>query len=359
MKILFLVPYPLQESPSQRFRFEQYFQLLHDQGHFFHSQSFLSKANWRLFFSNGKTFQKFIAIVSGFLKRLLMLFHLPSYDFVFIHREVAPIGPPIFEWIIAKIARKKIIYDFDDAIWLPDRKRESFLFRVLKYRPKVAQICKISYRVSCGNEYLCDYARRFNERVVLNPTTIDTESHHNPLLFTRKEFINDIVIGWTGSHSTLKYLQLLEPIMQQLEKAYQNIRFVVIADKQPNLNLKKLVFRPWSKQTEIADLSNFDIGIMPLTDDEWAKGKCGFKALQYMAMKIPTICSPVGVNTKIIDHEKNGLLAKTEQEWVDYLQKLITDSQLRKRIGASGRTKVIHAYSVASNSGNFLALFER
>jgi glycosyltransferase involved in cell wall biosynthesis len=359
MKIYFLVPYPLNESPSQRFRFEQYFGILLANGHQYRVQTFLSKNNWRIFFSRGRITKKVIAVASGFLRRSAILFRLFPYDFIFIHREAAPVGPPIFEWIIARVLRKKIIYDFDDAIWMSDRKKESFIFRVLKSRSKVAQICEMSYRVSCGNEYLCQYAKQFNNKVVLNPTTIDTESHHNPGLFNRTDFIDNIVIGWTGSHSTLKYLESLEPVFIGLEKRYPNIVFVVIADQKPNLQVKNFIFRPWSEQTETADLANFDIGVMPLTDDEWAKGKCGFKALQYMAMEIPAICSPVGVNAKIIDHEKNGLLAKTESEWTDCLQRLIADTQLRKTMGVNGRTKVIQAYSVASNSSNFLALFAR
>jgi glycosyltransferase involved in cell wall biosynthesis len=359
MKILFLIPYPLNESPSQRFRFEQYFRTLNEHGHRFHVQSFLNKTNWRLFFSSGEIFQKLIAILLGFLKRLMMLFHLSPYDFVFIHREIAPIGPPIFEWIVVKIFRKKIIYDFDDAIWLSDRKSESLLFRVLKWRTKVAVICKMSYRVSCGNEYLCHYARQFNRSVVLNPTTIDTEFQHNPALYFRTDFADKIVIGWTGSHSTLKYLKVLERVFQQLEESYPNVVFVVIADRPPVLRLNNLIYREWSERTEIADLANFDIGVMPLTDDEWAKGKCGFKALQYMAMEIATICSPVGVNLKIIDHEQNGMLADSDQEWLNSLHRLIVDLQLRSRIAKNGRGKVIHEYSVASNSPNFLALFAR
>lgn len=359
MKILFLVPYPLHESPSQRFRFEQYFGLLIQNGFRFHVQSFLTASNWRLFFEPGKLISKSWALFSGFLKRIMMLFHLPAYDFVFIHRETAPIGPPVFEWIIAKVFRKRIIYDFDDAIWLTDRTNESRLFTTMKWRSKVSHICKWSFRVSCGNEYLCNYARQFNSNVVLNPTTIDTTRVHNPALFKKKEFLDRIVIGWTGSHSTLRYLKFLEPVLQSLERKYPNFTFLVIADKKPDLQLKNLVFRKWSEQTEIQDLANLDIGVMPLTDDEWAKGKCGFKALQYMAMQIPTVSSPVGVNTTIIDHQKTGWLASTPQEWLVALENLIGNRSLWEEIGAHGRAKVIQAYSVSSNASNFLALFAR
>src|SRR5688500_1091441 len=122
------------------------------------------------------------------------------YDFVFIHREVSPLGPPIFEWILAKVLKKNIIYDFDDAIWLTDRHDESLVFRLLKWRSKVDLICRWSHKVSCGNEYLCRFAANFNNNVVYNPTTIDTENLHNPSFFKQPSgHLDKITIGWTGS----------------------------------------------------------------------------------------------------------------------------------------------------------------
>lgn len=182
-KILFLVPYPLTESPSQRFRFEQYFNLLKRHGYALTVQSFLNSANWRAFFGNGNTLVKTKALVFGFIKRIIILFKSPMYDFVFIHREAAPLGPPLFEWLLVKIFNRKIIYDFDDAIWLTDRHNESSILRIAKWRGKIASICKWAYKVSCGNDYLCEYAALYNKNVVYNPTTIDTEDLHNPVLF--------------------------------------------------------------------------------------------------------------------------------------------------------------------------------
>src|SRR5688572_27299650 len=172
-KILFLVPYPLHESPSQRFRFEQYFGLLRDHGYHYTIQSFLNSDNWKVFFKPGNTVVKAAALATGFAKRLIVVFKSPMYDFVFIHREAAPIGPPIFEWILAKVFGRKIIYDFDDAIWLTDRPSEPWILKVAKWRTKVESICGWSYKVSCGNEYLCSYANQFSSNVVYNPTTIE------------------------------------------------------------------------------------------------------------------------------------------------------------------------------------------
>ncbi len=361
MKILFLVPYPLQEAPSQRFRFEQYFQTITGQGHYYAVQSFLNSQDWKVWYQSGKLLRKSFILLKGFLKRVAALFTITSYDFIFVHREVTPVGPPIFEWIIAKVLRKKIIYDFDDAIWLTDKTNEGWLERTIRWRSKVGLICRWSYKVSCGNEFLGDYARQYTNDVVLNPTTIDTENVHNPDLYwgIPRAARNDgkVIIGWTGSHSTLKYLQELEPVLQRLETRYSNLEFCVIADRAPELTLTCLRFKPWSRATEISDLSRVDIGIMPLPDDQWAKGKCGFKALQYMAMEIPTIASPVGVNIKIIKHAVNGFSASTVQDWENYLIHLIEHAELRKGMGEEGRKTVVDSYSVSSNSDNFLRLF--
>lgn len=358
-KILFLVPYPIGESPSQRFRFEQYFSILARAGYQFHVQTFLDAHTWKLFFQPGRTLQKALALLKGFARRWIVPFHALSYDFIFIHRETTPIGPPVLEWILVFILRRKIIYDFDDAIWLTDRKNESILFKAVKWRSKVRLICKWAYKVSCGNEYLCSYARQYNKNVQYVPTTIDTENLHNRELVKSPLKNNNIIsLGWTGSHSTLKYLVTLEPVLRKLEAAFPDIRVIVIADQKPEMNLRSLHFVPWNKNSEAADLMTIDIGIMPLPDDEWSKGKCGFKALQYMALGIPSVISPVGVNTTIIDDGVNGFLARSDDQWIDVLKKLIADRDLRTRVGEAGRKTIVERYSVLSTSSVYVSLFE-
>jgi glycosyltransferase involved in cell wall biosynthesis len=357
--ILFLVPYPIGESPSQRFRFEQYFSILTKAGYQFDIQTFLSKDNWKLFFQPGQVIKKTFALLKGFAKRWIVPFHALSYDYIFIHRETTSLGPPVLEWILAKILRRKIIYDFDDAIWLTDRRNESMLLKVAKWRMKVGNICKWSYKVSCGNEYLCSFARKFNNNVYYIPTTIDTEHVHNRQLVTSVE-PNDrkISIGWTGSHSTLKYLLELEPVLKRIETEFPDLEIIVIADRKPEMALSSLRFIPWNKNSEAADLMKIDIGIMPLPDDEWAKGKCGFKALQYMSLGIPSVVSPVGVNTTIIQNQINGYLASSDEQWIAILRSLIVNNDLRARIGESARQTILSRYSVISTSSSFLSLFE-
>lgn len=303
----------------------------------------------------GKPFFKIWAIAKGFFKRVAVLFFCAQYDFIFIHREATPVGPPVFEFIIAKVLRKKIIYDFDDAIWLTDRPSESPVFKLIKWRSKVAAICKWSHKVSAGNDFLASFAMNHASVVVVNPTTIDLSYHQTDRLTSEN---NRVVIGWTGSHSTLKYLKQIETVLQQIALQFDNVDFIVIADRQPELELSRLGFIKWDLETEIRDLSMIDIGIMPLPDDEWSKGKCGFKLLQYMSMGIPAVASPVGVNTQIIEDGVCGFTCTSENEWKEKLSILITNKKLRTSMGARGRQVVEERYSVTSNAGNFVRLFE-
>lgn len=355
-KIIFITPYPFDTAPGQRFRYEQYLHILRKEGFEIHLQSFLSESAYASLYLKGKLLQKIFGVILGFIRRIIFLPSLIGADFVFIFREASPVGPPVFEWFISKILRKKIIYDFDDAIWMTDNNQELWIEKLVRWRSKVALICKWSYKVSCGNQYLCDYAKRYNQQVVLNPTTIDTETLHNPGLYTKAPS-SSITIGWTGSHSTLKYLKEIEDTLQQIEQEFPTVQFLVIANKKPDLHLNRLLFIPWRKETEAVDLLKIDIGIMPLPEDEWTKGKCGFKALQYMAMEIPSVVSAVGVNQNIINHGINGFLSTTHAEWFNYLTELLRNEQLRTAMGRSGRKKIVENYSVASNSPVFLSLF--
>jgi glycosyltransferase involved in cell wall biosynthesis len=367
LNIVFLVPYPHGIAPGQRFRFEQYINLLGAEKHQIFILSFLSEGAYSVLYKKGHTVSKVYSIVLGIVKRFWHLSKVFSADYVFVFRECSPIGPPILEWIVAKMLRKKIIYDFDDAIWLTDKLSESKIEKLIRWRSKVSSICKWSYKISCGNAYLADYAKQFNSNVIINPTTIDTEQVHNPYRLMKitpsrqKELISkdnsSVVIGWTGSHSTLKYLKSLETVLGKIEAKFEQVSFMVIADRKPEMRLRRLNFIPWNKETEVEDLFRLDIGIMPLPDDEWAKGKCGFKALQYMALGIPAVISPVGVNNTIIQHGVNGFLADTEQEWFEALSQLIEKKELRKNIGIKAIETVEKNYSVNSNKKRFLNLF--
>jgi len=355
-RVLFLFPYPPDTAASQRFRFEQYLPCLQDNGWEYDKQAFLSTKTWAVLYKKGHHIAKITGILAGFWRRFWLLFSLYKYNIVFIHREASPIGLPIFEWLIAKVWRKRIVFDFDDAIWLPNTTEQNAWVAWLKFHSKTASICRWAWKVSAGNAYLCDYAREFNPQVVLNPTTIDTKNLHNRLR-THENREEKLVIGWTGTHSTLKYLDELVPILQRLEQQY-DFDFLVIADKAPTFELKSLKFLAWNKETEITDLLRMHVGVMPLLPDKWAAGKCGFKALQYMALGIPALVSPIGVNTKIVDNALNGYVCNTVQDWENALIALLSNPALRTDMGRQARAKIENAYSVTSNTANFIQLLQ-
>lgn len=351
--IYFLVPYPLHQAPSQRFRFEQYFDSLEKNGYKYQVQSFIDEQTWFILYKPGKIFSKAWGICKGFLRRWLVLPRLISADFVFIHREAAPIGPPIFEWIISNLLRKKIIFDFDDAIWLPNTSDHNKIAAAFKYHSKTSSICSWSYKISCGNQYLANFARKYNSNVVVNPTTIDMDRLHTGTIdYTSKM----PVIGWTGTHSTIPYLNHLVPVLKKLREQFP-FKCIVISNKKPEFDFEGLEFIPWNKETEIEDLKKINIGIMPLRQDQWAEGKCGFKGLQYMSLGIATIMSPVGVNKEIIQEGQNGFLADGDEAWSEKLSLLIQDSVLREKLGRRGQETIRQKYSVTSNASNFIHLF--
>jgi glycosyltransferase involved in cell wall biosynthesis len=354
MHILFVVPYPVGKAPSQRFRFEQYLDSLTTAGHTWRIEPFVSQATWAILYQLGHTFAKATGIISGFWRRLILLFKVSQYDFIFIHREATPVGPPVFEWLVAKVLRKKIIYDFDDAIWIPNTSEANKLVAGAKWHQKVGSICRWSYKVSCGNKYLCDYAQQFNSNAIINPTTIDTVNLHNQV--RNQSAPGRLVIGWTGTHSTLKYIQQVVPILTKLEQDY-DFEFRVISNQPPQLPLRSLVYQPWRKDTEIVDLLSFHVGLMPLENDAWAQGKCAFKALQYMSLGIPALVSPVGMNTDVVINGKNGFVCATPEQWEEALVTLLQNSSLRAQLGRAARQTVEAAYSVTANRRTFLNLF--
>jgi glycosyltransferase involved in cell wall biosynthesis len=353
-RIYIIAPYPRGKAPSQRFRFEQYIPYLEDEGFEVHFYSFLSPKTWDILYTEKQYLKKTTGILAGFFNRWTLLFRLVNAKHIFIHREMAQIGPPIFEFILAKILRKKYIYDFDDAIWLPNYSEGNAKFQKLKYYKKVNQCIKWANKITAGNEYLMHYAKQLNKHVQIIPTTVDLENHHNINISYERKTIN---IGWTGTHTTLHYLEEIVPSILKLNEKY-SFNFIVIANQAPTFAIPNLTFIPWKKETEIEDLAKIDIGVMPLKNDKWAKGKCGFKALQYMSLGIPTIASAVGVNSSIIKDGENGFLIEKPEDWFSKIALLLDNLNLRKEIGQAGMETVKYNYSVEANKSKYLNLFK-
>ena len=356
MKVLIIAPYPPNEAPSQRFRFEQYLSYLEQHDIQFKYSPFWNLTTWKILYKKGNQFYKMSGLLMGFIRRFMLMFTIGQYHFIWLHREAAPIGPPVFEWMICKLWRKKIIYDFDDAIWLNNVSTVNSFAGKLKWHGKVKSICKWSWKVTCGNNYLCQYAgeqRGSSKYVLCLPTTIDTKVYKLKFVSPHK-----LTIGWTGSQSTVAYLQMVIAPLQQLQTEI-DFDVVVISNLDAQLPLKNYRFVQWQQNSEVQDLSQIDIGLMPLTDDEWAQGKCGFKLLQYMAMGILSVASPVGVNEFILDNEQAGFIAQNEVAWKNALRKLLSDEKLRKQMGEFGKQRLQNFYSVDSQKENYLHLFQK
>ena len=354
-KVLFLLPYPLQTAPSQRFRIEAYFPLLQQAQINIATQSFLDETAWTRLYKKGSFFLKILDVCKGFIKRLwAATFLVHQYDFIVVHREASPIGPPVFEWIIAQLWKKKVVFDFDDAIWIPTISDNNRLALSLKCFWKTKWICKWAYKIAAGNEYLAGYARQFNSDVIIVPTAVDIVNRYNRLV---NQEVSKPAIGWTGSHSTMKYLDPIIPVIRELEQK-KDFDFFVISNKQPEFQLRSLKYIKWTEASEINDLSKFNIGIMPLEEDRWSEGKCGFKIIQYLALGIPAVASPVGVNKRIIKDRLNGFLSQREEEWYNAISELLEDVKLRNEMGRIGREKIIKEYSIQANADLFLGLFE-
>lgn len=348
-----IVQYPENVSPGQRFRFELYKDTLAKNGFTVTTKSFLDMDGYDVIHRYGFLLKKIIATFKGFIGRLLLIFQLGKYDYIFLQREVAPLGPPIFEWLYIKLFHKKIIYDFDDAIWIESVSEQNSIAGVFKNADKVKNICKWAYKVSCGNRYLCDYALQYNQRVIYNPTCVDTEKQHNILA---NHDVERLTIGWTGSFSTLVHLSIVQPALQQLQEKY-DFDIKIISNQKPLLELRNVKYIQWSEDNEVSELATCQVGLMPLIDNQWSEGKCGFKLIQYLSLGIPAVSSPVGVNKIIIEEGVNGYFAGTNSEWYDKIEKLIQDAQLRKKMGKAGREMIVAKYSLLSNENNFLSLF--
>ena len=351
--IHFWVPYPIGVAPSQRFRVELFLANLEKEGFSFRLLTFLDKKAWDILYKPNNRILKALGTVKGFFRRINHLFQSTKADYIFIHREATPLGPPVFEWLLAKIFRKKIIHEYDDAIWLPGGEEISFSKKWLKATWKIKYIIKWSHKVVAGNNFLCEYARQYNSSVFLIPTVVDTEHGHYKQR-NQKEG-KKIVVGWTGTHTTLHNLEVIDGIIPELKKEI-DFDFLIISNKRPEWNFD-FIYKQWELETEQEDLLKMHIGIMPLKEGPWFEGKCGFKLIQYLACGIPTIASPVGVNSKIVHHNENGFIAADKKEWAKYLKDLINDPELRSKMGEKGRNHIVDEYSLKSQSINFLNLF--
>ena len=350
-KILFIASHRRDRAPGQRFRFEQYFDFLEKNNFKCDLSYIVSESDDQMLYKKGDYFKKFLFTLRCHLKRKKDVRNMNNYDIIFVFREALMTRSVSYEKMFNK-GRAKVVFDFDDAIWLQNVSDANKKFAWLKNPEKTSEIIALSDMVFAGNQFLANYALQNNNNVKIVPTTIDTEEYF-PIQIEKKD--EKVCIGWSGSITTIQHFNFSLPILKKIKEKYgDKVEFKVIGDASYRNEELNIVGIGWNKKDEIRELSKFDIGIMPLPDDIWASGKCGLKGLQYMALEIPTIMSPVGVNTEIISDGVNGYLCESQEEWVEKLSKLIDSKDLRKQMGDAARKTVIDRYSVESQKNNYL-----
>jgi glycosyltransferase involved in cell wall biosynthesis len=288
----------------------------------------------------------------GYIKRFLLLFTLARYDIVYTFLWVTPFGPPLFERL-ATLINSRIVYDIDDAIFLKSKSLINQYANWIKGRSKPFFMMRKAKQVIACTPYLTNVALQYNKNVTDISSTIDTIRYQPVNSYQNKELLT---LGWSGSHSTSQYLQLLQPVLAQLQQTHP-FKLLVMGDphfKMEGVNVEAIA---WSDAVEIPTLQRFDIGLYPLPlADDWVLGKSGLKALQYMAVGVPVVATAIGANFRIITHQQTGLLVQTNEEWLNALIQLLEDATLRKKIGLAGRTNVEKFYSINANAEIYLAI---
>ncbi|MBP1694874.1 MAG: hypothetical protein H6Q41_62 [Deltaproteobacteria bacterium] len=326
MKIIFLTH---SSDQGHRFRVEQYFPYLRDHG---------MEPKWQ-------------PRPGSWSERLMIYRQLSSYDVVCIQRRLLP--PFEFYWIRKKSS--KILLDLDDAIMYRSSSspRPHSLSRWLKFRWMV----KGSDVVTVGNQFLKNQVLKVDrqKKVFVLPTCIDTS------LYPQKKKISnrhEIVLGWIGTKGNLRYLKKLEPVFKTLGQRFPQVKLKIVSNDSYDSGHLPVINKLWKLEDENEDLISFDIGLMPLNDDLWSKGKCGLKIVQYLSVGIPVVCTPVGINSDIVKNGENGFWAADDQEWVDRLSNLIQNPDLRLQMGLKGIETVEREYSLNVTSGKFFGVLQ-
>lgn len=261
---------------------------------------------------------------------------LKKGDVIFVQRKRLPFSVLLF----LKRLKKKILYDFDDAVMFKNSlsKNPYSLRRTLSFK----RMLHYTDLVVAGNGFLKQEAEKYHGRVKVLPTPIDAERYQK-----KKNYKSDTVnMGWIGDHGSIHYMESYKDVWEAIGRKYTNVVLTIICDTF--IDTKDITLRriPWSYEREIDDLMSLDIGLMPLFDDLWSKGKCGFKIIQYLGVGVPAVCTPVGINRDVVHDGVHGLWANTKDEWIEKLSTLIENASLREKMGGEGRRKIMDAYTV-------------
>jgi glycosyltransferase involved in cell wall biosynthesis len=290
-------------------------------------------------------------ILTGYWRRLQVLMSVREYDAVILEKELFPFLPAFAERVLNAVGVGYVV-DYDDALFHRYDQHSNPLVRWILGR-KIDAVMRHSAVVVAGNDYLACRARNAGApRIEVVPTVVDTERYQLRKHGSKEQ----LIVGWIGSPKTSKYLKPLLPIFEKLKKEMP-VRFVAVGARAEDFSGTQVEAQPWSEESEIESIQQFDIGIMPLEDSPWERGKCGYKLIQYMGCGIPVVASPVGVNREIVIPEENGLFADNAEEWLLALRRMLQkDALTRQNMGKAGRKRVIDRYSIRAQAPRLLDL---
>lgn len=342
MKVLFLTKYTALGA-SSRLRTYQYLPFYEEAGIECTIEPFFNDRYLKNWYT-GK--RNRLLIFSFYWKRLLVLLQVFKYEKVYIEKEIFPYLPPFAEWLLF-LLNKKYMVDYDDAIFHNYDRHKNIIIRTL-LKNKIKAVIKHAEVVVVGNGYLAQYALDAGaKKVETVPTVVDLKRY----VLQSKKLKDSFVIGWIGTKSTFeKHLLLIKDWLLKAQHLYR-VELHLIGVTQTEVFLGDQVkLIPWTEDTEVAHLSSFDVGIMPLKDSPWEQGKCAYKIIQYLSVGVPVIASKVGMNAEVCLPGRTGFLADTEQDFLNALKVLIHDEATRKEMGRNGRALVEKTYNLEVSS---------
>jgi glycosyltransferase involved in cell wall biosynthesis len=355
-KVLILCPSPKGTAATQRLKYEQYLHLLEQEGFLFTISSFQTKRFWKIIYQPGRILEKAFWTFFGYLKRIFDLLRAPFYDAVFVNLWVTPLGLPFFERLLF-LFNKKVIYDIDDMIFISkqDHAKNGFIQKLKGRKKPIILMRHAKHNIVCTPklEQIAKDINKYNRAMDIS-STFDTNKF---LPVQEYKKTDPTIIGWTGTHSTIPFLESLQPVLQEVAKR-KNIVLLVIANKKYAMHGVPTQFIAWTEATEVEDLHKIQIGLYPIPANEWSLGKSSLKALTYMAIAIPFVATAYGTNFRIMEDGVQGYLAATDEEWIDKLIRLIDDVELRKKMGIEGRKRVEERFSVKANISKYSEVFK-
>jgi glycosyltransferase involved in cell wall biosynthesis len=354
IRVLALSPIP-QEGAGCRFRIAQFIPYLESVGFEVTLDSLFTPEFFRLVYKPGRYLRKAMTFASLSLKRLRVLRETSHFDVIFIYREMFPLGPALLERLLAARKGPPLVLDFDDAIFLPSVSDANRRIAAFKRPQKVASIIGCSDHVIAGNEYLAEYARHFNSAVTMIPTSVDTQQFLPSPTPSGGGTAHEPIVGWIGSPTTGTYIRSLANVLRRVREQHRFVLRVSGLGERFDMPGVTVQNEPWQLDREVELFNTCDVGVYPLADDEWSKGKCGFKAIEFMACGVPVVAAAVGVNRDIVQDGVNGFLASSEDEWVEKLGLLLSDAALRRHFADAGRKTVEAGYSVRVNAPKLAA----